>query len=222
MVRGNPRALFSLDCETSSDLLRVCWLPGPGPSPCHGQPQPAPPELHQMSAAVFPTIQTRQPRVRGVGAWSAVTRPAGPGAGEGTRANPASGSVLACPCTETPAASPGVCVQGLGNARARCLLLPLRTERHLSHLPATEPTSACTVQVLSFSPGRVCWKISSLPLESKYEIIVYFSLDLFAFLLLKSPFERRGLLENKGTLLNKSEANFYFGRNGNKVNITIA
>lgn len=51
---------------------------------------------------------------------------------------------------------------------------------------------------------------------------MYFSLDLFAFLLLKIPFEQRGLLENKGTLLDKSEANFYFGSNANKVNITIA
>jgi hypothetical protein len=78
------------------------------------------------------------------------------------------------------------------------------------------------LKVLHSSPGCVCWKISSLSLESKYEIIVYFPLDLFAFLLLKIPFEQGGLLENKGTLLDKSEANFYFGSNGNKVNIKIA
>ena len=64
--------------------------------------------------------------------------------------------------------------------------------QHLSlpHLPDTECSLTGTGKVLSFSPGRVCWKISPLPLESKYEIIVYFSLDLFAFLLLKSLFEQ--------------------------------
>ena len=89
-------------------------------------------------------------------------------------------------------------------------------------LQSRQSILTCTLKILSFSPCRVCWKISPLSLESKYEIIVYFSLDLFAFLLLKIPFEQRGLLEHKGTLLDESEANFYFGSNGNKVNITIA
>lgn len=89
-------------------------------------------------------------------------------------------------------------------------------------LQSRQSILTCTLKILSFSPCRVSWKISPLSLESKYEIIVYFSLDLFAFLFLKIPFEQRGLLENKGTLLDESEANFYFGSNGNKVNITIA
>lgn len=50
----------------------------------------------------------------------------------------------------------------------------------------------------------------SLSEGSKYEIIVYFSLDVFAFLCVKIPFEQEGWPGNEGALLDESEANCQF------------
>lgn len=65
---------------------------------------------------------------------------------------------------------------------------------YLTFTNLTQSILTCRLKVLSFSTSWVCWKISSLSLGSKYEIIIYFSLDLLAFLLLKIPWEQWGLL----------------------------
>lgn len=182
-------------------------------------------ELCQLGAVLF-MIQIEKLRFRGVKKLAQCRPPREPGSWMGTQANLAPepcakllGHMSAGCFSRTCAAGPGKWKDPLFKKFFSCTRI---ASFFISLYNYTQSLLTCILKVLSFSPGWVCWKISSLSLESKYEIIVYFSLDLFAFLFLKIPLEQWGLLENKGTLLDKGEANFYFGSNGNKVNITIA
>lgn len=149
----------------------------------------------------FSQIQIRKQILEEVGNWPRITHLMGWGLWLELWQTWLESPVLTSWATLVLAAFSELVLQILENGRTYCLktiffffLQEASIFLYLTFTNLTQSILTCRLKVLSFSTSWVCWKISSLSLESKYEIIIYFSLDLLAFLLLKIPWEQWGLL----------------------------